>query len=616
MYSEYFRMGEPPFSLTPDPRYLFMSVRHREGLAHLLYGIRQPGGFVQLTGDIGSGKTTLCRCLVSQLPPDTDIALILNPRLNAIELLASVCDELGISYPEGTTSIKILVDALNRRLLEAHAKGRRTILIIDEAQNLDMDVLEQIRLLTNLETSREKLLQVILIGQPEFLRVLNRSGLRQLAQRITARYHLLALSRRETFAYIRHRLAVAGCRRPLFTAPAMRQIYRFSGGVPRVINIICDRALLGAYSLDKREVSARMVRRANREMRGIVPWYRRLRSAWMTGGAALAVLIVGGAVFFLTARQSVRQDGAGIAAIGRNTLRALIPESMLTQKAPSLESGGGAESNRGAVAENRGRGTVSSPGTGDEGVRDGGHPIVAQPGPLSSAESTAADGMLRKSGDGFAGAAPTSLRLAEVLANPTLRGTGASSFTSLYDHLGINVLLSQADLGCEAAKSQGFECLFRMGNWTKVRYYDLPAILDLNLPSGQRHRVTLVGLTAETATLVIGGREYSFPLQEIDRFWDGSFILLWKLPFPLREIDLGARGEDVIWVRQSLDTLEGKTPIPSGSDLYDESLRQRVLTFQRDRLLPQDGLLGSATMVRLTLALLGQSAPSLSRRVP
>jgi hypothetical protein len=172
MYINYFKLNEPPFSLTPDPRFLFMSERHREGLAHLLYGVQQPGGFVQLTGDIGSGKTTLCRCLIKQLPPDTDVALILNPRLTVVELLATVCDELRIPYPAETGSIKILIDALNRHLLETHAQRRRTVLIIDEAQNLHSDVLEQVRLLTNLETSQEKLLQIILIGQPELLALL------------------------------------------------------------------------------------------------------------------------------------------------------------------------------------------------------------------------------------------------------------------------------------------------------------------------------------------------------------------------------------------------------------------------------------------------------------
>ena len=303
MYTDCFKLSEPPFSLTPDPRFLYMSERHREGLAHLFYGVQQPGGFVQLTGEVGSGKTTLCRCLIKQLPPGTDIALILNPRLTVIELLATVCDELGISYPAEAASNKVLIDALNQRLLESHAQSRRTVLIIDEAQNLNEDVLEQIRLLTNLETSKEKLLQIILIGQPELLSLLKRKNLRQLAQRITARYHLLSLSRSETYAYIQHRLLVAGRKDPLFTRRAMHSVYRLSGGMPRVINIICDRALLGAYALDAPRVSAGIVRKASRETKGILTWRRQFRFALIAGILVITALMATAAIFFWPANQ-------------------------------------------------------------------------------------------------------------------------------------------------------------------------------------------------------------------------------------------------------------------------------------------------------------------------
>ena len=210
MYLSHFGLRELPFSITPDPRFLYMSARHREALAHLVYGVGEHGGFVQLTGEVGTGKTSVCRCLLEQLPPHVDLALVLNPRLSPVELLATVCDELRIPYPAGTTSAKELVDRLHRHLLEAHTGGRRTVLIIDEAQNLSPEVLEEVRLLTNLETTREKLLQVILIGQPELAAILEQPKLRQLAQRVTARYHLEPLSRAETRAYVRHRLAVAG----------------------------------------------------------------------------------------------------------------------------------------------------------------------------------------------------------------------------------------------------------------------------------------------------------------------------------------------------------------------------------------------------------------------
>src|SRR6059036_1790133 len=226
MYAAYFGLSERPFSLAPDPRYLYLSDAHREALAHLLYGLGEGGSFVVLTGEVGTGKTTVCRALLEQLPVDVDVAMIFNPRLTSVEMVSLVCDELQIPYLAGTTSLKVLVDALSRALLDAHARGRRTVLIIDEAQNLSSRVLEEIRLLTNLETAKEKLLQVILIGQPELHQLLKRPELRQVAQRITARYHLRPFSARESCAYIRHRVQTAGGSETLFTAGAHRSVHR------------------------------------------------------------------------------------------------------------------------------------------------------------------------------------------------------------------------------------------------------------------------------------------------------------------------------------------------------------------------------------------------------
>src|SRR5207244_2842208 len=248
MYAAYFGLTERPFSLAPDPRYLYLSEAQREALAHLLYGIGEGGSFVQLTGEVGTGKTTVCRALLEQLPPEVDVAMIFNPRLTSVELLAGVCDELRIPYPVGTTSLKVLVDTLSQALLDAHARGRRTVLIIDEAQNLSARVLEEIRLLTNLETTKEKLLQVILIGQPELAELLARRNLRQLAQRVTARYHLRPFTEEETRSYVQHRLEIAGQQQPIFTKPAVRAAHRLSRGVPRLLNTIRDRALPGAHA--------------------------------------------------------------------------------------------------------------------------------------------------------------------------------------------------------------------------------------------------------------------------------------------------------------------------------------------------------------------------------
>lgn len=296
MYNEYFGFKEAPFSIAPDPRYLYMSDQHREAFAHLLYGIRSEGGFVLFTGEVGTGKTTICRCLLEQLPEDCDVAFIFNPRMNVEELLSTICDELRISYPPGTTSNKTLVDLLNRHLLEAHAAGRKTVLIIDEAQNLSAAVLEQMRLLTNLETNQRKLLQIIMLGQPELQTLLARPELRQLGQRIIARCHLGSLSKPEMAAYVQHRLAVAGCQRQLFSPAALNRLYRLSGGIPRLINVLCDRALLGVYAGGKERVDRATLATAAREVFGEARWNR--RRVWrMARNGVLGLVLLGTGAF-------------------------------------------------------------------------------------------------------------------------------------------------------------------------------------------------------------------------------------------------------------------------------------------------------------------------------
>lgn len=267
MYADYFGLDEAPFAITPDPRYLYLGKRHAEALAHLLYGVREGGGFVLLTGEVGTGKTTLTRCLLDELPPEVDVAVLLNPRLDVTEFLEAICQELRIEVPDNAGNRR-LVDALNRYLLDAHARGRRTVLIVDEAQNLSADVLEQVRLLTNLETAKTKLLQIMLIGQPELRDLLARPDLRQLAQRVTARYHLEPLACSELTEYVHHRLGIAGARAPLFGTSAMKTVWKLSDGIPRRANILCDRALLGAWSAGLREVTPRLVRQAAAEIRG------------------------------------------------------------------------------------------------------------------------------------------------------------------------------------------------------------------------------------------------------------------------------------------------------------------------------------------------------------
>jgi general secretion pathway protein A len=268
MYKAFFNLTDNPFSISPDPKYLYMSDRHTEALTHLLYGLRDGGGFVLLTGEVGTGKTTVSRCLRQQLPEDTDLAFILNPSLSTEELLASVCDAFQLTYPQ-PLSLKSLFDSLHHFLLQNNQQGRRTLLVIDEAQHLIPDVLEQLRLLTNLETDSAKLLQIVLIGQPELQQLLRQPLLRQLAQRITARYHLLPLDLTDVDAYVRFRLQVAGCLQSIFTPSAIRTLHRLSGGVPRVINLICERALLGAFAAGRERINDKLLAQAAYEAIGV-----------------------------------------------------------------------------------------------------------------------------------------------------------------------------------------------------------------------------------------------------------------------------------------------------------------------------------------------------------
>jgi general secretion pathway protein A len=333
MYTSFFGLTEKPFTITPDPRYLYLSERHAEALAHLLYGIEDAGGFVQLTGEVGTGKTTVVRSLLGQLPAHADVALILNPRMTPEEFLLAIADELNLVIPISLHhSVKSLVDQLNIFLLDAHARGRRVIVLVDEAQQLSADVLEQVRLLTNLETATQKLLQIILVGQPELRTLLARSELRQLAQRITGRYHLDPLVQCESLAYIRHRLRVAGATNDIFTPRALRELHRLSMGVPRLLNVIADRALLGAYTREVHTVTAALVRRAASEVHG-----RTITAPWLVftlaATAAVGISVLGIAIYWLVIGHPARPHIAAVPAtqvVLVQPKRAAVPATTLT----------------------------------------------------------------------------------------------------------------------------------------------------------------------------------------------------------------------------------------------------------------------------------------------
>lgn len=334
MYTHYFQLKQSPFSIAPDPRYLFMSERHREALAHLLYGVGSGGGFVLLTGEIGAGKTTVCRCFMEQIPENCQLAYIFNPKLSVEELLLSICEEFRIAVAPGVASVKGYVDAINAHLLASHAQGKNNVLIIDEAQNLSAAVLEQLRLLTNLETSERKLLQIILIGQPELRAMLARPELEQLAQRVIARYHLGSLTAEETASYVRHRLAVAGSTAQTPFAPRlMAQIHALSKGVPRRINLLCDRALLGAYVENQAQVTRQILRRAAEEVfaeEGKPAAGRGLRWPHVAGGVLAGAVITAALAWHFMPRA-----GMPVPAVTAPALAASVPAASAVVAVPA-----------------------------------------------------------------------------------------------------------------------------------------------------------------------------------------------------------------------------------------------------------------------------------------
>lgn len=555
MYLNHFGFAEWPFSNTPDPRFVYLSPRHEEALAHLLYGVRERGGFVQLTGEVGTGKTTTCRYLLSQLPEGVDVALVLNPMLTPEELLAAVCDELGAAYPPQASTRKAFVDALYRHLLAAHGRGRRTVLIVDEAQNLSPEALEQLRLLTNLETATDKLLQIILIGQPELTALLARTQLRQVAQRITARYHLLPFAERDTRAYIARRLQVAGQTLNIFEPGAVLAIHRASRGVPRLINVICDRALLGAFAEGRRTVSARVVRRAAREVAGAIRAAAGQRRARTVAVAAALLLVLTGV--------------SGWAGVWRvPSLRALrnirltaAPEiaSPRTAASTTVETKAGATSVAAAMTTTPQSAMPSLPDLGE---------LLARAGP----------------------AADPAVPLARVLAR-------------------WGVTVAPGDEPCRAAARAGLECYDGRGTWIVVRRLNVPVVIKLVTAAGDRHYMAVMGLEGDAATLQIGDRPEVVPVAAIDRMWDGVFSLIWRpLPGVARVLGPGMQGPGVAWLRRALgDGQVGER----GPAVYDEALAARVVAFQRREGLEADGKAGIETLVRLSARLDGRT-PSLT----
>ena len=560
MYAHHFGLSQDPFSIAPDPHYLFMSERHREALAHLLYGVAGPhgaaggtgGGFVLLTGDIGTGKTTICRCFMEQIPAGCHVAYIFNPKLTVAELLQSVCQEFHITVAaaaaSGPPTLKDYIDALNGFLLNSHAAGESSVLIIDEAQNLSADVLEQLRLLTNLETSERKLLQIVLIGQPELRTLLARPEMEQLAQRVIARFHLDALTEAESAQYIAHRLAVAGFAGPLpFDAKALRRIHHLVRGVPRRINLLCGRALLGAWANGLFRVNRQVIDKAAAEVFGLEAGHAPGVQPWSAAYALGGVALLAGAVLagFLVLNPG-QKPPAPSRPLGSSVP---VPSTPLASSLPAPQAAASL-------------------------------PVPAAPPALRPAEEV--DALLVELSADINAAWQT---LAPAWKLPAAGGDP-----------------------CLAASAQQLLC-YRTDAMTVplLRQLGRPGILTLHTGTGAPVHAVLVGLGEQTATLRGAAGQHTVRLVALGRLWRGEFATYWRPPLGYTAgLQGGSAGPAVRQLASQLAQLEGAPALPASTAtdplVLDAALKARVRAFQRAQGLDADGQPGPLTFMQIDSA--------------
>ncbi len=601
MYTRFFGLSQIPFSIAPDPRYLFMSERHREALAHLLYGLNGGGGFVLLTGEIGAGKTTVCRLFLEQIPAHCNVAYIFNPKQTVIELLQSICDEFHVAAGRSdgaAPTVKDFIDPLNGYLLRTHAADQNNVLIIDEAQNLSADVLEQLRLLTNLETNERKLLQIILIGQPELRTMLARPELEQLAQRVIARFHLGALNADETAQYIGHRLAVAGhTGASPFSSTAMRRIHQRARGIPRRINLLCDRALLGAYAGGKAQVDARTIDRAAREVFDTDPGPVALRAAhWRhaTAGLVAGTLLVGAVVAGVNLSGSAWRADAKTRAIG------------LTADSSTAEFAQMGALDRPAVSAVA---KLADPAL--EGAAKPAPTSTAAPTPTPTAiKTTTQTDQLPKTD-----VPPLTSTEHVTVAVPVAVGSNARNLNAAYRALAIlwGVTLADGE-PCRIAQQQDLYCLSSGKGLAEIREINRPGILTLRDDQDRPYYALLLGLAGEHAVLRIDGVTETVSQDALARRWRGDFASFWRGPEGYaKDLKKGERGNVVDWVATQLASIDGAgTPAPDQP--YNDALIARVRRFQLARGLRPDGMAGPQTLMRLS-SLAGLSEPRLQSGV-
>jgi general secretion pathway protein A len=530
-----------------------------------MYGLEGDGGFVLVIGEVGTGKTTLVRSLMDQIPESVDVAFVLNPRVTVPELLETLCDELGVAYVrDEPLTIKFYIDRLNAHLLKNHALGRSTVVIIDEAQNLSTDVLEQVRLLTNLETNERKLLRIILLGQTELSELLDRREMRQLAQRITARYHLSALDRDETRAYIAHRLTRAGGSPHLFTRPASRETYRLSRGIPRLINVIADRALLGSYVEAKQRVSAAIVRKAAREVFDKPATSRR----WLAT-AGLLLLGVGAAWALLD------QAPGFIATQGSTATDTRTPDPVAPQQTSLVEMVPAAVTATPAIV-----------------VPDEQPSAAARTPPTASATGRASQSALEP-----ATLVETQVRVARPPGISTHQ-TQLDAYAQVFARWQVPGTVT--GIPCNYAPNVGLQCLKQHGTWDDLLRLDRPVVLELWNDSATPYYGALLEASSENASLSIAGTQHSVDRRALDGSWFGTYIVLWQMPPDYNgNLRQGSQGVAVSWLRSQLTDyldlqLDATTPAT-----FDSPLRGAVIRFQRQRGLRPDGIVGPATWIEI-----------------
>ena len=587
MYNEYFGFKEAPFSIAPDPRYLYMTAQHREALAHLVYGLNSEGGCILLTGEVGTGKTTICRCLLEQIPDQANVALVLNPKVSEIELLETICDELHISYPDQDNSVKTYTDRIYQFLIESNRKNDKTVLIIDEAQNLSSKVLEQLRLLTNLETNQRKLLQIIILGQPELLDILARTEMRQLAQRITARFHLQPLTGNEVKAYVSHRLAVAGQNIQLFPENSTKLLYRLSDGVPRLINILCDRALLGAYVESQHAVHPPIIKKAANEVFGELKNVEKQHKnrQWLYPIAALSGITVFAIALFLYLTLAPVNDinnelnlNDQLAEIQNQKLPVTINESSSEDLQLSTLD----------ITENPDEDDLAL----DETLNTESSPTEPAPD-LTTENMTEAD-------------AEAVYDNIETILNDK-KSDQISAYQALFKAWDKNYNNKIVTTACKQAKEFSLRCLHKQGNLNSLKAHNRPAVLALINSQGEMRHITITSIQDDLATVFSNNTEYTIKLSDLDQHWYGQFILLWRKPDNYSSaITPGDSGNIVNWLNnQFVDKQFANT-----NNAYDETLVEKVKAFQSQHGLAADGIVGPVTIIHLNTKS-GLSVPTL-----